>query len=369
MKINRSFRQAVLIITAVTCGAFSSKPGPAEEIVLQDDHFSLASARFYVADVVDDRADKKAVAYLVPTSRQNSSAPAVAVDLHGGALNAVKQFIESNLPVNTTLLPVVMHIKKFTVAENVKDGNLVEGHVVLNVSFYTAKGNDDPQHLVDYSGNAAYTRSPGPPQDIEPSLRHMLENSAIYLNKWITKQAGVNIKLAKAVKVKVSDYVDRNDKDTIYYEVDRPLTWDDFRSRTANSRFDAEVFPEIGYSERAEVVNGILALNLAVKVSMPRSACWVRDGSRNDYTLNHEQRHFDIAKLVAEHFKQEVQVFTLPVSNYDADINMQYLESYRELDNLEKQYDAETHHGTDEHEQQRWNEHIDKELKMYGVKK
>jgi len=124
----------------------------------------------------------------------------------------------------------------------------------------------------------------------------------------------------------------------------------------------------IGYDQHAEIVKGIVNLHLTVKTCLPKSACWAKDDSRSDYTLNHEQRHFDIAKMVSEHFKQKLAAGKLNVDNYEGIVNMEYLDTYREMNIIQKQYDDETRHGTDTAEQGRWNLRIDKELKALGIK-
>src|SRR5471030_2087051 len=113
------------------------------------------------------------------------------------------------------------------------------------------------------------------------------------------------------------------------------------------------------------VTKGVININITLKVDLPKSDCWIRGDSHDDYVLNHEQRHFDIEKLVAEHFKQKIEAMHLPVDNFDGPINVEYLETLREANRLQKQYDSETRHGSDRATQVRWDEKIDRELKTY----
>ena len=227
---------------------------------------------------------------------------------------------------------------------------------------------DETQHLVDYAGNANYTRSTGPPQDVEPTLRKMLGSSLAYFNTWINKQAGSDVRLASSVKLLFGDYNKKPEGDTIYYSVNRPLTWDDFQGGVLKSRYAAEVSPSLAYSERAEVKDGIILVTLEVNACLPKSVCWAKDGVRDSYTLNHEQRHFDLAKIAAMHLIQKIKAEELPVSNYEGPINVDYIDAYRQMDTLEKKYDDETTHGLDHFAQEKWNERIDRELKELGVK-
>jgi hypothetical protein len=362
---------SLIYIGFIFCG-FQSLPKPSRDIILQNERIAITPKEFYIANVVDEREDRAALAWLVPAGvNEKSHAKLIPVDLQGGGFVAIKQFIERNLSCNLDLRPVIVSLKRCSIMESALSGGQVEGHVSLVMSFSLEDRNDVPEgglHLTDYNGSATYTRNAGQPQDIEPTLRHVLENGFIYLNTWMNRQATTNIKLAKAVKVTFEDYREKSEGDSIYYSVGRPLTWDDFQSKTPNSRYDAEIYPSIGYDERNTVNNGIVHVQLLMKVCLPKSACWVKEGSRSPYILNHEQRHFDIAKIAAERFKQKVLSEQLPPGNFDGPVNVDYLESYREMTDMQKLYDEETRHGSNQSAQERWNGYIDKELKKFGVK-
>ena len=337
------------------------------DIVLHDEHLNIGPKEFYVANVIDDRSDKRAIAWLLPYGEADRQAKTYPVDFQGG-FGAIKRFIGNSIPQNTALQPVTMHIKKFMTTEAANAGGQAEGSATLVISFDLQR-DDEALHLVDYTGNANYTRTPGPPQDIEPTLRKMLGSSLNYFNTWINKHAGDDVRLAKSVSVSFTDYGEKPEGDTVYYSINRPLAWDDFKGGIPKSRYAAEVSPSIGFNERATVKNGVIRLNMEIKVCLPKSACWAKDGARGDaYTLNHEQRHFDLAKIAAMHFEQKIKAQYLPVSNYDGPINVEYLDAYRQMDTLQMRYDNETSHGLDRFAQGKWNEQIDRELKDLGVR-
>jgi hypothetical protein len=344
---------------------FQSASKQSGTIVLHDEKLPITPKEYYIADVTDDREDRSAVAWLLPDA---SAKEPSKVDLQGGGLVAVKQFINHNLPHNNILRPVVISLKKFMVTETMQGNGGIEGKISLGMSFGLLQ-DDTTKHLVDYNGSIKYTRAPGPAQDVEPMLRQSLGKGLGYFDAWMNQQAGSNIKLAKAVEVTFIDYQDKTEDDTVYYATNRPLTWSDFKGKIPQSRFAAEVYPVIGYDEQVGVEQGVIKVMIGVKVSLPKSAAWAREDSRSDYTLNHEQRHFDIAKIAAEQFKQKLRAEHLPVTNYDGYINSDYLDAYREMDDMQKQYDDETSHGTDHAAQERWNEKIDLQLKYFRVKK
>jgi hypothetical protein len=347
--------------------AFSTIQKSTGTIILHDEKLDFTPHEFYVADVTDDRPDRTEVATLIVRDAANISAIQSA-DLRGGAAASIKQFLGHNLATNTTLRPIIITIKKFRLTESRLTERQVTGHLAMAFSF-ELQLKYRTVHLTDYNSGIRYTRPDNQSDVAESTLKQGIEGALSWFNIWMDQQASSNVLLAKGVKVKFTDFTENPEGDTIYYTVNRPLTWDDFQEKPRESRFEAEIFTTIGYAEQTEVAKGIININIALKVEVPKSDCWVKDKNLDAYTLNHEQRHFDIEKLVSEHFKQKILAMDLPVDNFDGPINVEYLETLREANRLQKQYDTETRHGTDQQAQRQWNEKIDRELKTYGVKK
>ncbi len=100
---------------------------------------------------------------------------------------------------------------------------------------------------------------------------------------------------------------------------------------------------------------------------MLKSSSWVREGARKAYGLNHEQRHFDIVKIVVERFKRKLLSMELAPDDYEGVLGYQYLEVYREMNRMQDEYDSETRHGINKTVQEKWNQRIDEELRDFGV--
>ena len=356
-----------LFVCILLCGASVNIQTSGGSITLHDEKMPYVVSQFYIADVVDERVDKSAVAALI-TSNKTPTPVVQSADLQGGAAKAIKLFVDRNLHRNPKLRPVIMTIKKFKITESSLPGKRVGGHLEAVFSF-ELQLNEETVHLMDYTGGMHYDRADKQADAAEFALRRGIQNALLAFDMWMDKQADSNALLAKGVKVNFTDYTEKPEGDTIYYSVKRPLTWDDFKDRPRENGFEAEVFTSIGYIEQNEVIKGMINVNMAIKVDVAKSDCWVRGGGRDDYILNHEQRHFDIEKLVSEHFKQKILAMTLPVDNFYGPINVEYLETLREATRMQKQYDTETRHGQDRLAQERWNEKIDKELKALGIKK
>ncbi len=356
-------RKCILWLTIIT-GSIQLAFGQSQEILLKNEHINIKPEHFYIKNITDERADKTAALLTGSGTSPNNQLEKYTADFKGGTFPAVQQFIAFNgFNINNSGFSLIARLKKFSAIETVT-GNKAQGRILLVISFDVDRGGDEILHLTDYNGNADYTRGMGPAQNVEPILRQILESSLIYINTWMNQQAEHSIKLATAVKVIFTDYTEKPEGDTIYYNAKRPLSWSDFQSKTGSSKYDAEVFPTIGYDEQTGVVKGSVVIHIAMKVSLPKSASWVKSEGQNSYALNHEQRHFDIAKIAAIHFEQKLNEAHLPVNNYDGLINVDYLDAYREMNDMQKKYDDETRHGSDELAQQRWNELIDRELSI-----
>jgi hypothetical protein len=363
-----SFFKFVFAILLVSHSVFKADAQQVTYVALQNQALNFVPKEFYIAGINDARSNPGKIGSLQPFAAVNSPAQIYNIDLKGG-IAAVKNFMSYALPVNKLLNPVVLKLKTLNVTEEPVINGTVKGSIKLILSFYLQRG-DDLVFLVDYNTTTDYQRRPGPAQQIEPLLRSALGNSLTYLNTWMNQQAGSNIKLAKAVKLYFTDYREPTEGDTIYYNVTRPLQWADFIGEPPRtSKHAAEVFPGIGFDESVKIEKGIVKLTLAIKVYVPKSACWALPSAMGTESLDHEQRHFDIAKLVGEHFKQNLLAEPLPANNYDGNINVLYFDALRELDKMQKQYDGETAHSNNKYQQQLWDTKIDSELLKLGIKK
>jgi hypothetical protein len=323
---------------------------------------------YYIANIIDERKERKVVAYLLNAqTAPGTASPTHPVDLEGGGLAAIRQYMKQSLKRNTTLRPVTMRIKEYLVSESPADKGRIAGKVDVLVSFEWQR-EGETVHLIDYKGGAQYNRSVNQFTAVERVLRQSLVSAMRYFDTWMNQEADGNEKLARSIKVTFTDFTRNTENDTVFYSPDRPLIWDDFRDKPRVGRFAASVFPSFAYEGQSKVSKGVIHVNLIMKVYVLKNSSWVRDNARDAYGLNHEQRHFDIVKLVAERFKQKVQPDSLSLEDYNSIIQYQYLESFREMNRLQEQYDGETGHGLNQAVQEKWNQRIDAELRSLMAK-
>ncbi|MBI0401312.1 DUF922 domain-containing protein [Cyclobacterium marinum] len=346
------------------------KEGYAQKVNLEPIPLRVASQVFspeeyYIARVIDERKDLNPTAFVVVDLMRGNNLE--TVNLKGGTIHALEQYILEAYPGNRDLLPVVIRVKDCKIIEKLKDSQTgaVEGDIHLDFTFAIDR-DEQLVDLLDFQGGISYQRGFRQVNLLEAFLRRSVNLSMKYFNDWIEKDGANNQKLAKTVRLEISDYKGSNDKDTVFYSPNRPLTWEDFKGRPRFNNYAASIFASIGYASNSKVENGEIVVDLVLKTYMLKSSSWVRIGN-DSYGLNHEQRHFDIAKIITERLKNTLQALSLAPHNYERKVSFHYLEAFREMNQMQEEYDRETSNGTNGSAQQRWNDKIDSALEELGV--
>ncbi|AKD53605.1 hypothetical protein [Spirosoma radiotolerans] len=353
-----------LFLFLVGSFAFSIAPDP---IRLRSEQFPFTPKEFYIAAVTDQRPDRGPVARLALVLNQ---APQ-PVDLDKGVAISLHHFIDQGVRQNKALRPIAMRVRQCRVSETAV-GNRVSGQFSFAVTFELL-GKDDAgvttsTRLTDYQGSATYTRPLGNLDVIESTIRQAVVSSLRSLNEYMKRESGRNEKLARSLKINFIDDTRITDDDTVHYNTARKLTWADFQAAPRQgSHYAAEVFTSFSYEGKSMVKDGIIILNLQAKAYMLKPSSWARSDARNAYALNHEQRHFDITKIIVERFKRKIHPDSLTLEDYNSITQYQFIESFREMSKMQTQYDDETNHSLNQPAQERWNQKIDAELRSLGV--
>lgn len=136
------------------------------------------------------------------------------------------------------------------------------------------------------------------------------------------------------------------------------LTWEDFQgNRTSGSIGDAGTVVHI----KAKPYFVGKKISYDVYAYFDRGQSWSIDQS--PALLAHEQLHFDIAELYARKIRKQILTLTTDGVN-DADrINTAIRALLDESNEIDKQYDAETLHGSIPSKQAKWQAKIATELR------
>lgn len=367
-RLSRRGRWLALLAGVQLLTASQAGPTPAiAPLALRTELLPLEPAGFYVARVIDERKDQKAVAYLLPAPDK----PAQPVDLQGGGAAVLRRFIQQGIKRNAALRPVTVRVRECRISETPVSGTnwLIDGKVAVHLAFeWQRNGKTIP--LTSYQGGARYRRTTKQLSIIEPTLRQSLADALGNFNSWIAQAARYDEKLATGLRITTLDHTQNTDADTLFYVPAQPLTYADFRAqpRTRGGQYGGAVFPSFSYQGSARLEGGRVHLTVTTKVFVVRSSSWLAPEHHDAYTLNHEQRHFDLVKLVAERFKRKLSPDSMHLDNYNARMQFQYLQSWWEMNRLQEQYDGETGGGQNTAAQQRWNQRIDAELRAFKVK-
>jgi len=245
----------------------------------------------------------------------------------------------------------------------------VNGEIKLGLTFETYR---EGKRVALTGANAAstYTRAGITPEDvIESMLRKLIENQLKGFNGWFSKGIKTSDVFVKEVKLIFENEDLPSDSDTLHYHSERPLVWKDFLGApSVLSRWAAQIFTSFGFEARSSVSNRVLELRVKTKVWMDKTISWVRQDSKNDYVLDHEQLHFDITRLVAERFRRHLKSMQISSEDFSSEIQYQYIEFYRKHTELQQQYDEETAHGINKPQQAEWVKKVRDELRSYGIK-
>lgn len=276
-------------------------------------------------------------------------------------LSASRFFGESILPSNSAEREIQVRILELELTEKFNpQTELYEGDMQLGLGYFVI-GSFDPVHLLDYSGSIQYQRSGFQMNKVEGVLNKLFQNSLVYFDSWIKSQALNNRALAKTFRLEIIDQEKVSTADKVYYEPDRPLVWSDFKARPKTiSRNNATIYTSFSLEGVSLMDSGSVVQTLELNVYMLPMQSWVKEPS--DYGLNHEQRHFDIVRVVADRLIHRLENAELSLDFYQAQINEAYLDAYREMNRLQELYEKGVNHGLDREGQAQWNAWIDEAL-------
>lgn len=323
MSVVKIIIKGVLSLVLLGCVVGAQAQDTSPYLVLKPGDQRIRPTEFFVFEVQDIRAIQANIGEIFTSSRSPKKEP---LKLKGGVAVGVKDFISGTVSTDRSKRPVVIQVQKMNVQEKQGAEGRVKGQIDLTLRFML-KG-DSLVHLLDYEGGARYTRSLGRYGVIGDAMQQSLGNGLTYFNEWINQQAPRNIKLAKGVKLEIKDYPLKERGDTVFYHSERKLDWDDFKARPHfGSDYAASIFTSFAWEGDPVVEDGDVKLVLVVKVFMLKSSSWARSSRKDGYGLNHEQRHFDITKIVVERFKEKIRAMSLTPQDYDGRIGYLYIET------------------------------------------
>jgi len=150
-----------------------------------------------------------------------------------------------------------------------------------------------------------------------------------------------------------------SDENIIEWSSSRKLTWSDFKGApdpaSSNAALtNSSITVEFGYNNKG--------LTHAIKCRFNKMLSWAR--IKNDYILNHEQGHFDIAEAHARLLNKTLGEYKFNSEKVGEDINRMYNDVIKLHVTMQKQYDSLTNHSLDSAQQTVWDKKIAAMLKQ-----
>lgn len=144
-------------------------------------------------------------------------------------------------------------------------------------------------------------------------------------------------------------YSQRSAQNSLAWQEDRPLTWQDYRGRPDPANPAAAVTAttlQVGFDYR----NGVVQYTIHSGFVPDRS--WGRH--KDDWILAHEQGHFDLAEIFARRLFRAFQGYRFHPKTFRQDLNRIYERILKEKDETQEAYDRETDHSRNREQQEAW---------------
>lgn len=153
------------------------------------------------------------------------------------------------------------------------------------------------------------------------------------------------------------------DNDTIYYDFNRNLTWQDFKGTPDNNHLGGAVTSSgFAFDSQINFDGKNIYLDIGVYTFFTKNDSWKKPEINSDYHLLHEQHHFDITRLGSQKFITELAKAHFTKENYKALLTSLFGKAYKENESIQLQYDRETNHSLEVDKQLVWNKKIAAEI-------
>ncbi|WP_266363761.1 hypothetical protein [Tellurirhabdus rosea] len=330
-------------------------------IAFSQDPIRTPKPAFSIAAVDDQRPVSASLGTLLTGPQQT-----VAARFPESLERTLSQVLKPGFRADSARVPVVVQVRTFAYSEQLRPDGRIDGSFKISLAFKTFR-DQKLVPLTSYTNETKYVRSVSQTAPLGGVARRAVENAMNYLADWLPANREATA-LVKGVRFVFKDYTQNlKDSDTVFYSPKRPLTWADFGGKPRPGKNGAAVFASFSYEGKPRWINGYLQVELTFKTYVQKSMSWVNPSlaaaDHNGYYLLHEQRHFDLVKLVVERFKQRILVDDdMDAEDYSSRLQFLYLDAFRDMNRRQEQYDAETQHGLLPGEQDRWNRKIMDEL-------
>jgi hypothetical protein len=163
------------------------------------------------------------------------------------------------------------------------------------------------------------------------------------------------------VNVFIENKINKAESDTVYYDFNRKLTWQDFQGKVPiGAKWGAMTASGFSFNSEMEDDGDI---SVGVYTFFTKHDSWKKPDINSSYHLEHEQHHFDITRLFTQKLVNEIKSTHFTKNNYRKLLYSIFDKVYKESVAFQHEYDNETKNSMDVEKQKEWNEKISAEVK------
>jgi hypothetical protein len=167
------------------------------------------------------------------------------------------------------------------------------------------------------------------------------------------------------VNVFIENKINKAESDTVYYDFNRKLTWQDFQGKVPiGAKWGAMTASGFSFnSEMEDDGDNNIVISVGVYTFFTKHDSWKKPDINSSYHLEHEQHHFDITRLFTQKLVNEIKSTHFTKNNYRKLLYSIFDKVYKESVAFQHEYDNETKNSMDVEKQKEWNEKISAEVK------
>jgi hypothetical protein len=139
------------------------------------------------------------------------------------------------------------------------------------------------------------------------------------------------------------------------------LKYEDFQGAIPSNKKFTQAQTNCGIEIKFEPAGDVVNVSIWSYVRKNRS--WMRNGAKNDYTLKHEQGHFDITEIYTRKMRKRLGEIKVGRIFGGFKIKRVCKKLYRRHGRMQRKYDRATGYAVKEKNQEKWIKKIADELK------
>lgn len=326
---------------------------------LKSNEQKIKPTLFYIDKVIDDRPEKNDAGQVLVNGK---STPAVFKE----SLEVdIQNFIDGSIEKDTSKVPLTLSISRFSLKET---GTIKKHTASIDFSIRIKKFRGEKSYVIyEVTGKPEVTMQGDYPNAHERNISESFMRAIENFDDWLNKNPN-QLPLANSVQIifdsdnKVHEFPGG---DTISWQANYKLKWEDFKGKPKDSGFMAE--SNCVYTFRAEpiVKKFTVYLHISLYACFEKNSSWVVPDQKKEQLLSHEQLHFDICELNKRKIQSRMSDAILDPMNFDKQLQIIFKEGWDEYQKEQTQYDDETEHGIIPEKQKAWENSVKARLEKY----